>query len=201
MLLPNFWKSTNTSKKITSEKSAPPPVWFTRNSMTSWDCSLFKLRWEYGTWWDSLKFTSSGKSEALKQMGVELIIRGPSKPSAVEFCHILLMATWVGIGWPQMWSDLRFLHFIPRTKLWKWIIYKVDNFATINWGQWTLLLTSTFYIYAVYQFVFRASWGFHLTGREKTWLIDWQEGELHDRDRLEVGAKNFEIGLNRRRLV
>ena len=119
---------------------------------TSWDCNLFKLRSKYSTWWDSLKFTSSGKSEALKQMGVELIIRGPSKPS-VEFCHIVL----IGIGRPQLWSHLRFLHFIPRTKLWKWIKYKVDNFTTINWGQRTLLLTSTFYIYALYQFVFRAS--------------------------------------------
>ena len=68
---------------------------------TSWDCSLFKLRSKYSTWWDSLKFTSSGKSEALKQMGVELTIRGPSKPS-VEFCHIVL----IGIGRPQLWSHL-----------------------------------------------------------------------------------------------
>ena len=48
-----------------------------------------------------MKFTSSGKSEALKQMGVELTIRGPSKPS-VEFCHIVL----IGIGRPQLWSHL-----------------------------------------------------------------------------------------------
>ena len=107
MLLPNFWKSTNTSKKITSEKSAPPPCMIHKEQhdqwslTTSWDCSLFKLRSKYITWWDSLKFTSSGKSEALKQMGVELTIRGPSKPS-VEFCHIVL----IGIGRPQLWSHL-----------------------------------------------------------------------------------------------
>ena len=104
MLLPNFWKSMNTLKKLPVKKV--PPVWFTSNCITtSWDCCLLKLISEYGTWWDSLKFTPSGKSEALKQMGVELIIRGPSKPS-VEFCHILLMATLTGIGRPQLWSHL-----------------------------------------------------------------------------------------------
>ena len=107
MLLPNFWKSTNTSKKITSEKVPHPPCLIHKEQhdlwslTTSWDCSLFKLRSKYITWWDSLKFTSSGKSEALKQIRVELIIRGPSKPS-VKFCHIVL----IGIGWPQLWSHL-----------------------------------------------------------------------------------------------
>ena len=40
------------------------------------------------TWLVSVKLTAVGRKEALKQMGVELIVRGPTTPS-VEFCHIL----------------------------------------------------------------------------------------------------------------
>ena len=46
------------------------------------------------TWSVSVKLIAVGKKDALKQMGVELIIRGPTNPSAVEFCHILTIISY-----------------------------------------------------------------------------------------------------------
>ena len=45
------------------------------------------------TWLVSVRLTWLGRKEALKQMGVELTMRGPSTPS-VEFSHILAIIWW-----------------------------------------------------------------------------------------------------------
>ena len=87
------------------------------------------------TWLVSVKLTALGRKDALKQMGVELIVRGPTTPS-VEFCHILAIDSWqcsvdnaqLTIIWQSFW------HISVETA-WSNVRDQLLHQNSENWGN------------------------------------------------------------------